>query len=163
MNYNSLLNKGISKKGEYKQLLTFLKNKKPKDLDKTIQGFHKDTFNEIDCLKCANCCKTTSPAIYENDIDKMAKYLKIKPGIFIEKYLTIDTDNVYMFKNTPCPFLGVDNYCSIYESRPKACREYPHTDRKRFYQITNITYKNIEICPVVVTVLDKLKSHYQRG
>jgi Fe-S-cluster containining protein len=23
-----------------------------------------------------------------------------------------------------------DNKCSIYEVRPKACREYPHTDRK---------------------------------
>lgn len=26
----------------------------------------------------------------------------------------------------PCPHLGSDNLCTIHESRPKACREFPH-------------------------------------
>jgi Fe-S-cluster containining protein len=30
----------------------------------------------------------------------------------------------------------------IYEVRPKACREFPHTDRKKFQQISDLTLKN---------------------
>jgi Fe-S-cluster containining protein len=50
-----------------------------------------------------------------------------------------------------------DNYCIIYDQRPKACREYPHTDRRRFYQILDLTMKNRDICPIVYEVVEKLK------
>ncbi|WP_231496775.1 YkgJ family cysteine cluster protein [Prevotella sp. 10(H)] len=56
----------------------------------------------------------------------------------------------------PCSFLLPDNYCSIYESRPKACREYPHTDRKKFEQIFKLTVKNTETCPIAYEVLLRL-------
>lgn len=46
-------------------------------------------------------------------------------------YLRVDEDNDKVFKSMPCPFLGEDNLCSIYDIRPKACREFPHTDRKK--------------------------------
>jgi Fe-S-cluster containining protein len=61
----------------------------------------------------------------------------------------------------PCPFLGADNYCSVYDDRPKACREYPHTDRKRFYQILDLTLKNTSTCPAVHLVIEKLKVYYK--
>jgi uncharacterized protein len=95
--------------------------------------------------------------ITDKDIDRIARFLKIKTVDFIENYLLIDEDHCYVFKNTPCPFLMQDNYCLIYEQRPKACREYPHTDRRRFYQILNLTMKNREICPIVYEVVERLK------
>ena len=75
----------------------------------------------------------------------------------VEKYIRIDEDGDYVFKTMPCPFLMPDNYCQIYENRPKACKEYPHTDRKKFYQITNLSIKNSHVCPIVYEVLEDLK------
>lgn len=157
---NLLLAKKYSK--ENKSLVKRLKKSKPKTLDVQVHQFHEDVFdNEIDCLTCANCCKTTSPAIYERDIDRLSKHLRLKPSQLIAQYLEIDEDNDYVFRSAPCPFLGADNYCSVYEARPLACREYPHTNRKRFYQVLDLSLNNTEICPAVASVFEKLKVHYQ--
>jgi Fe-S-cluster containining protein len=83
--------------------------------------------------------------------------LRMKPGDFIEHYLRIDEDHDYVLKSSPCPFLGTDNYCKVYESRPKACREYPHTDRKKMVQIMDLTYKNTLVCPAVLEMVERIK------
>jgi hypothetical protein len=81
----------------------------------------------------------------------------MRPGEFIDKYLKIDEDKDYVLKQAPCPFLGPDNYCSVYDSRPNACREYPHTDRKRIAQLLDLTYKNTFVCPAVLEITVRLK------
>jgi Fe-S-cluster containining protein len=83
----------------------------------------------------------------------------MKTSKFIDKFLLIDEEGDYVFKQAPCPFLGDDNYCSIYECRPGSCREYPHTDRKRFYQILDINAKNSKVCPAVFSIIDHLKQN----
>src|SRR5690606_32295299 len=123
-------------------LLKKFRQQKPKGLDDRFHAQHEAVFREIDCLECANCCKTTSPLFIMADIERLAKVLRMKPQAFIETYLTIDEDGDYVLQSTPCPFLGEDNKCFVYEHRPKACREYPHTNRKRMYQIMDITLKN---------------------
>jgi len=142
---------------ENKIFFARLKKKKPKNLDKIVQKLHDEVFQKIDCLDCANCCKSISPTLYDKDINRLAKHLKIKPSQFVEKYLYLDEEGDYVFKETPCPFLLNDNYCMVYESRPKACREYPHTDRPRFYQILDLTLKNAEVCPAVFELIERLK------
>ncbi|MBP1617809.1 MAG: hypothetical protein H6Q14_1636 [Bacteroidetes bacterium] len=122
-------------------------------MDNQVHALHKEASERIECLECANCCKSLGPAIYDKDIDRMAKALKMKPSEVVENYLRVDEDNDYVFKTMPCPFLMPDNYCSIYESRPKACREYPHTDRKNFVQIYKLTVKNTYTCPIAFDVL----------
>jgi len=144
-------------KNENKALVKKLKKSKPKNLDDTVHQLHDEAFGKIDCLDCANCCKTTSPAIYERDIDRLAKHLRIKPSKLIEQYLEKDTDNDYVFRNAPCPFLDHENYCMVYDSRPLACREYPHTNRKRFYQVLDLSLTNTSICPAVADVFEKLR------
>jgi len=108
-----------------------LKLKTPKNLDALFHQAHDQAFEKIDCLGCANCCKTTSPIFYERDIERAAKACKLKPGQFIEKYLRVDEDKDYVLKQSPCAFLDSENYCMIYNDRPNACREYPHTNRKK--------------------------------
>lgn len=147
---------------EFRDLFKMLKRKKPKNLDDVVHEFHQQAFNHIDCLECANCCKTLSPAITDRDVLRMASALKMKPSAFTEKYLHLDEENDYVFNQTPCPFLLPDNYCSIYESRPKACRDYPHTDRKRFVQILDLSLKNTFTCPVVYEVAENLRKEYRR-
>jgi len=143
---------------ENKALVKKLKKSKPKNLDATVHQLHDEAFEKIDCLACANCCKTTSPAIYERDIDRLSKHLRIKPSKLIDQYLEKDSDSDYVFRSAPCPFLDHENYCMVYESRPLACREYPHTNRKRFYQVLDLSLKNTEICPAVSEVFDKLRN-----
>lgn len=140
-----------------KKYLQGLKRKDPRKVDDAFHQLHDQVFEEIDCLACANCCKTTSPIFYQNDIERVAKNLRMKPGAFMEKYLRKDEDQDYVLKSSPCPFLDQDNYCSVYEDRPKACREYPHTDRKKMVQITELTFKNTVVCPAVLEMVERLK------
>ena len=146
-----------NKSAENKKFLQRLKKQDPRKVDDAFHTAHDEVFAETDCLTCANCCKTTSPIFYQTDIERASKFLRMKPGDFIEKYLRIDEDKDFVLKSSPCAFLGEDNYCSIYEARPKACREYPHTDRKKMVQIMDLTYKNTLVCPAVLEMVERLK------
>lgn len=145
------------KHNENKKYFDKLKKKAPKDLDYQMQEIHDNVFKKTDCLSCANCCKTTGPLFTNADIERIAKHLKMKPQQFIDKYLYIDEDRDYVLQSLPCTFLDNENYCMIYEVRPKACREYPHTDRKKFNQIANLTLKNVAICPAAYEVVEEMK------
>ncbi|HOX82817.1 MAG TPA: YkgJ family cysteine cluster protein [Chryseolinea sp.] len=140
-----------------KKFLLNQKKKDPRKVDDAFHQTHDEVFEEIDCLTCANCCKTTSPIFYQTDIERVSKAVRMKPGDFIEKYLHIDDDKDYVLKSSPCPFLDSENYCSVYEDRPKACREYPHTNRKKMVQIMELTYKNTLVCPAVLEIVERLK------
>ena len=142
---------------ENKKYLTGLKKKDPRKLDDAFHQVHDEVFAETDCLTCANCCKTTSPIFYQTDIERVAKAMRMKPGVFIETYLRIDDDNDYVLKSSPCPFLDEDNSCKVYDDRPKACREYPHTNRKKMVQIMDLTYKNTLVCPAVLEIVERMK------
>jgi len=143
---------------ENKKFLTSLKKKDVRVVDREFHRLHDEVFEEIDCLTCANCCKTTSPIFYQTDIERAADFLQMRPGDFVEKYLRIDEDKDFVLKSAPCPFLGADNYCSIYESRPKACREYPHTNRKKMVQVLELTQRNTTVCPAVLEIVERLKA-----
>jgi len=133
--------------------------KKHKKVDDVFHQLHEEVFQEIDCLDCANCCKTTSPIFYESDIARVARAIKMKVTEFIATYLHLDEDNDYVLNSSPCPFLGFDNKCIVYENRPKACREYPHTNRKRMHQILKLTLKNTQVCPAVHEIVKRIENN----
>ena len=143
---------------ENKKFLSKLKSKNSRKLDDAFHREHETVFERTDCLQCANCCKTTSPIFYPNDIERISKSLRMKPGEFVDKYLRIDEDHDYVLKSSPCPFLDGENYCVIYSDRPKACREYPHTDRKKVIQLMDLPYKNTLVCPAVLEIVERLKN-----
>jgi hypothetical protein len=123
-----------------------------------MQELHQKEFEKTDCLTCANCCKTTSPIFSVGDIERISKHLKMKVLDFTNQYLDRDEDDFYVLKTAPCAFLDEsDNTCFIYDVRPRACKEYPHTDRRKFSQITDLTLKNTEICPAVYNIIEALK------
>jgi uncharacterized protein len=134
-----------------------LAGKDPGKVDEAFQIMHEQVFEEVNCLDCGNCCKSLGPRITDADIRRISSALKIKPSELTEKYLHLDEDNDYVFKHMPCPFLDKDNLCKIYENRPRACRDYPHTDRRRMQQILQITLKNTEICPAVFEIVERLR------
>lgn len=153
----AILARSKDNQSKIKAFLSRLKSKKPKNLDTLFHELHDEVFEEISCLDCAGCCSTISPIITDNDIARMAKHLRIKPSQIVDQHLYIDGDNDYVYHQAPCPFLMNDNYCSIYEARPRACREYPHTDRVNMHQILTLTYKNALVCPAVALVVERLQ------
>ena len=136
-----------------KKVFRKMKQAKPNDLDQKFHKGHEAEFKKMDCLSCANCCKTTSPIFRDADIRRISKHLRIKEGKFISDYLKMDEDQDYVLKSSPCSFLDNDNSCSIYDVRPLACREYPHTDRKNMFQVLEITAENSLICPAVARIV----------
>ena len=92
------------------------------------------------------------------DIERISKKLRMKVADFVAQYLRIDEDDYHVLQTSPCPFLDLnDNSCFIYDVRPKACAEYPHTNRKKFIQLTNLTIKNTEVCPATYRIVEELK------
>lgn len=133
-----------------------VKRNPPRDLDQLAAKADEAVFKEIDCLECANCCKTISPIFTNRDVERIAPTLKMSPGKFTETFLRIDEDQDMVLKSSPCPFLEADNRCRIYEDRPKACREYPHTGQRKFHSHTAITKKNVLVCPAALRVVERL-------
>lgn len=153
----NLPEKAKDKHKENKKFFAKLRKKPPKDLDRQMKEMHEEEFSRTNCLDCANCCKTTGPLFTNKDIERISKHLKLKPQQFIEQYLRIDEDKDYVLQEVPCTFLAADNYCLIYDVRPKACREFPHTDRKDFHKISNLTIKNTAICPAAYNIVEEMK------
>ncbi|HSI69322.1 MAG TPA: YkgJ family cysteine cluster protein [Gillisia sp.] len=153
----TLPEKAKDKHKENKKFFSILRKKPPKDLDAKMRNIHEEEFSRTNCLTCANCCKTTGPLFTHKDIERISKHFRMKPGKFIDEYLRIDEDNDHVLQEVPCTFLGADNFCSIYDVRPKACREYPHTDRRDFHKISNLTIKNTAICPAVFNIVEEMK------
>jgi len=146
------------KRLETKKYFAKLKKKNPKRLDLLMRDLHDEEFAKTDCLECANCCKTSSPIFTDKDISRIAKYFRMKEVKFISQYLQRDEDDFMVLQQAPCAFLDDNNNaCTIYNVRPKACAEYPHTNRKKFIQLTNLTLKNTEICPAVFNIIEELK------
>jgi uncharacterized protein len=96
MDLNRFREKAKNKSTENKKFLQTIRKKDARDVDDAFHKLHDEVFEEIDCLTCANCCKTTSPIFYQTDIERVAKALRIKPGDFIEQYLRVDEDKDYV-------------------------------------------------------------------
>lgn len=123
---------------------------------KNLPRLHAEAFRKIDCLQCAACCKNYSPRFKTPDVKRIAKHLRMKESAFIELYLRVDEDGDFVVKSTPCPFLGADNYCTIYDVRPSDCARFPYTDEDVIVKRQALTLKNATFCPIVFYVLDRL-------
>ncbi len=139
-----------------KQYKNFLQRADKNKVLKQLPDLHEEAFSKIDCLQCANCCKNYSPRFKTPDIKRISKHLKMKESEFIDTYLYVDKEGDFVLKTKPCPFLGSDNFCSIYEKRPSDCHRFPYTDEDVFIKRKELTLKNSTFCPITYYVLEKL-------
>ena len=147
----------ISDKSKISFLLNDIKSHKHKNTNQFADEIHQKIFKKLDCLDCANCCKSIPPILNRTDANRIAKHLKISESEFYQKYLMTDEDGDTVFKTSPCVFLLEDNKCSIYEVRPIACREYPHTDHRQFTSNFKIHKPNANYCPAVYYIVLELR------
>lgn len=147
----------IANQKHNKQFVRKLKLRPPKKLDEIGDELHEEVFSELDCLNCANCCKSIPPILNDNDIRRLSKSLGLSTGDFQNKYVRLDEDGDRVMATTPCPFLMDDNACMVYEARPRACRQYPHTDRAQFVSSLKLHAANASYCPAVYHILQRLQ------
>jgi Fe-S-cluster containining protein len=155
---NNELLQNWEKKSKEKQKIykRFLEKADKNQVLKKLPDLNEEAFEKIDCLKCANCCRNYSPRFKTPDIKRISKHLRMKESDFIATYLRLDNEGDYVAASMPCPFLGEDNFCSIYAERPSDCVRFPYTDEDVFIKRQQITLKNSSFCPIVYFVLEKL-------
>lgn len=152
--------KARSERRSLKRLFEQYKENKPKGLDKAFRKANDEAFSHIDCLQCANCCRIAQPVFEMPDIKRISRHFQLTPDAFIRKYLKADPEYEFFTKKLPCPFLGDDNKCSIYEIRPMGCRTYPPARLRLSPEQLDVIHDNAGICPAVNEMIDKIKVQF---
>lgn len=152
-----ILHNWEKKSGERQKLYRdYLQRAGKNEVLRQLPDFHEEAFEKIDCLQCARCCKQFSPRFKTPDIKRISRHLRMRESEFIETYLRVDEEGDYVVRSSPCPFLGADNHCSIYDERPSDCRRFPYTDEDVLIKRPKLTLKNSSFCPITYYVLEKL-------
>jgi Fe-S-cluster containining protein len=151
--------RGHQKKSDLRKFLKRIARSKPRNLVKTNIGLAEETWNEVSCLSCSNCCRKMTPTFKKSEIKRISSHLGMTSKEYFEKYLTIDADNGDIInQSTPCQHLDlVTNKCSVYEIRPDDCRLFPHFQRKDFHDISYVIAENVAACPATLIFVEKLQ------
>ena len=131
------------------RLRTFLKfhlDWSDRKLDSLVHEVARSVAAEIDCTQCANCCRAMSLTVGGKELARLARRL----GVSNEECKT-------RMKQIPCPFLD-GNLCTIYEERPKECRDFPHLHKSDMRSRSIALVENAERCPIVFNTLQRLKT-----
>ena len=140
-------------KRRIKSFLSRLEKKPFRGLDKFVTEADKNIWKEVDCLSCANCCKTMSPTYTKTDVKRISKHLDMTQKAFREKWLYNDKSGDWMNVKQPCQFLDLKtNMCSIYAVRPRDCAGFPHHTKRRMVDYMHVYKQNIEYCPATFKV-----------
>lgn len=140
----------------FRSYVKFRLNLDDKELDAVVRKTADEVWQHIDCLSCANCCKTLQPVLDLEDIERLAKRLGISPKRFEQQYISKAPGGDRVIKKAPCPFLD-GNACSVYDDRPKACRDYPYLHSEGVRQRMLNAIENAASCPIVYNTMEQLK------
>jgi len=150
--------KARTNKRRFRRFLTILEKNAPRKLNIATAAADKAVWQEIDCLSCANCCKTMSPTYTPADIKRISAHLNMTPQQFRDKWLYFEkSEGDWMNKSQPCQFLDLStNKCSIYEVRPGDCAGFPHHTKRRMVDYMHVYKQNVEYCPATYKMVEKM-------
>jgi len=115
---------------------------------------------QIDCIKCANCCKNMQPSLDDADIKRLASHFNISTKAFTDRYVMLNEFEERCMAQMPCPFLSHETGCTVYEIRPTACRDFPYLRKPDFLSRSMAMVANNETCPIVFNVWQSLKRRF---
>lgn len=149
---------GHQKRNENFRFRAYLKNHRHSD--RRLRRFGEDIEAQIDCTKCANCCRVSEVGITDRDVEKLAKFLGMSREEFLRDSTQRDEQGDLILRKTEagCVFLK-DNLCTVYEARPQNCANFPHLVRgtgsiaSRMWQFVD----RAEYCPIVYNWIEKVK------
>ncbi len=158
INFNSFKRKVRSRKLSFRRYLGKLERNPPKNLDIIAEQVDKEVWKEVDCLSCANCCKSMTPTFTIKDIKRIASHFEISPKEFKEKWLEYDKkEGDWVNVSMPCQFLNMqNNMCSIYEVRPADCAGFPHLAKKKMKEYIHVHQQNVVFCPATFKMVEKM-------
>ena len=129
--------------------------------ERRMRKMAEEIEDQIDCQQCANCCKVATAQLLERDVERLAKLMRLSLSDFKAQYTMQDPEDGLILKRDDvagCVFLD-GKTCTIYESRPTACDNFPHLVRgqgsipSRMWElIDRATY-----CPIVYNTLEAFK------
>jgi len=164
VNLNSFKERVRRNRRSFRLFLSRLQKQSPRGLDKIAETVNKEVWREVDCLTCANCCKTMSPTYNRKDIQRISAHLGMKPSELKEKWLVQDIDGDWLNQSEPCQFLDLKtNMCSIYEVRPDDCAGFPHITKKKMVDYMHVHKQNVEYCPATYKMVEKMKHLFDAG
>ena len=128
-----------------------------KRVDQQAREAHAQVFSQLDCTKCANCCRTLTVALEKSDIPRIASHLELSVADFRERYVRVNEQGQPEINAQPCPFLAESGACTIYAVRPKTCADFPHTNKRSFSTRSWSHAVNSVDCPAVYHILEEMK------
>lgn len=157
VNLRSFKQKVRYHKSNLRRFLTKIGKAAPKGIKSLTAKLEIEVWKEMDCLSCANCCKTMTPTYTSGDITRISSHLGMKANEFKKKWLRKERNSGdWLNKSTPCQFLNLeDNKCSIYEVRPLDCSGFPHLPKK-MKDYVHVHKQNIEYCPATYKLVEKM-------
>ena len=132
--------------------------KKPvKGLTAISARLEPDVWKEVDCLGCANCCKTMTPTFTASDMKRISAHFGQTVDEFKDKWLRKERNTGdWLNKKEPCQFLDLkNNKCSIYAIRPADCAGFPHLPKK-IKDYGHVHKQNIECCPATYRMVERM-------
>ena len=139
-----------------KRFLSKIELQPARRLNALTVELEKQVWSEVDCLSCANCCKTMTPTFTEQDMKRISRHLGESVDEFKKKWLRKErkSDGDWINRKEPCQFLNLtDNKCSIYEVRPADCAGFPHLPKK-MKDYVHVHKQNIEYCPATYRIVE---------
>jgi len=142
--------------------LRFRKHMKSRDhSDRILRRIAQGVEDQIDCLQCANCCRVATAKVNERDVERLSKYLGIKPARFLAEFTVKSEEEGVVLRrdeNTGCVFLN-GNECTVYDARPESCQKFPHVVRGNG-SIASRMWEFVDracYCPIVYNSLEAFK------
>jgi Fe-S-cluster containining protein len=149
----------LRNRNRLRKFLARIEKKPLPGIQAVLPAVEKQVWKEINCLQCANCCKTMTPTYTESDIHRIAAFLNMSKVDFKQKWLRRERggDRDWMNNNTPCQFLDSrTNLCRIYVVRPADCAGFPHL-QKKLKDYIHVHKQNVELCPATYKMVEKIK------
>lgn len=159
VNLKSFRKKAKANKSVFRRFLSKLEKQPPRAVAKLTAALESEIWREVDCLTCANCCKTMTPTFNAADLKRISAHFGQTVDEFKKQWLRKEKkkDGDWLNKQEPCQFLNLsDNKCSIYAIRPADCAGFPHL-RKQFNDYVHVHKQNIEYCPATYKLVEKMK------
>ena len=158
INLRSFKIKSGKNKRKMRLFLSKVEKNPPRGLDKLAEKIEKEVWQEVDCLSCANCCKSMPPTFTKKDIVRISAHFDQTPEEFKSKWLYLDNNGDWMNTRNPCQFLDKKtNMCSIYAIRPADCAGFPHLAKKKMVEYIHVHKQNVEYCPATYKMVEKMK------
>ena len=151
------------RKTAMRAFLARLQKNPPKKLDQLTVKVEQEVWQEVNCMTCANCCKSMTPTYKLKDMQRISAHLGMTVREFKNKWLYQEKGTGYWLnRRNPCQFLESEtNMCSIYEVRPVDCAGFPHFSRKKMVEFMHVHKQNVEFCPATYRMVEKMMEKFK--